>query len=221
MALVAGLAIGIIPAEAAFDGFKNDVTVIIACALIVSAAFARSGVIELAMRRVMPLLKTERSQVPVLTGAVTLLSMATKNVGALAIMMPVALQVARQTKSSPSRLLMPMAFGAMAGGMVTLVGTAPNIIVAEPTGQIGTGVASDMDYVAAAIRAVKDVDPDIFVLQGAGISNGEDVFRVIRAGAEATGSSSGVVKAKDRAAMVDEMISAVRRAWDERIAKDK
>jgi len=131
VALVAGLAIGIIPAEAAFDGFKNDVTVIIACALIVSAAFARSGVIELAMRRVMPLLKTERSQVPVLTGAVTLLSMATKNVGALAIMMPVALQVARQTKSSPARLLMPMAFGAMAGGMVTLVGTAPNIIVAE------------------------------------------------------------------------------------------
>lgn len=131
VALVAGLAIGIIPAEAAFDGFKNDVTVIIACALIVSAAVARSGVIELAMRRVMPLLKTERSQVPVLTGAVTLLSMATKNVGALAIMMPVALQVARQTKSSPSRLLMPMAFGAMAGGMVTLVGTAPNIIVAE------------------------------------------------------------------------------------------
>ncbi|MBB5771700.1 di/tricarboxylate transporter [Brevundimonas vesicularis] len=125
------MAIGIIPAEAAFDGFKNDVTVIIACALIVSAAFARSGVIELAMRRVMPLLKTERSQVPVLTGAVTLLSMATKNVGALAIMMPVALQVARQTKSSPARLLMPMAFGAMAGGMVTLVGTAPNIIVAE------------------------------------------------------------------------------------------
>lgn len=131
LALVAGLMIGIIPAEGAFDGFKNDVTVIIACALIVSAAFARSGVIELAMRRVMPLLKTERSQVPVLTGAVTLLSMATKNVGALAIMMPVALQVARQTKSSPSRLLMPMAFGAMAGGMVTLVGTAPNIIVAE------------------------------------------------------------------------------------------
>ncbi|CAL1690560.1 hypothetical protein MMB232_00688 [Brevundimonas subvibrioides] len=131
VALVAGLAVGIIPAEAAFDGFKNDVTVIIACALIVSAAFARSGIVELAMRRVLPLLKTEQSQVPVLTGAVTLLSMVTKNVGALAIMMPVALQVARRTGSAPSRLLMPMAFGAMAGGMVTLVGTAPNIIVAE------------------------------------------------------------------------------------------
>ena len=89
----------------------------------------------------------------------------------------------------------------------------PNIIVAEPTGLIGTGQTSDMAYVEAAIRAVKDVDPDIFVLQGAGISNGEDVYRVIRAGAEATGSSSGVVKAKDRAAMVDEMILAVRSAW--------
>jgi di/tricarboxylate transporter len=130
-ALVIGLAIGVIPAEAAFDGFRNDVTVIIACALIVSAAFARSGIVELAMRRVLPLLKTERSQAPVLTAAVTLLSMATKNVGALAIMMPVALQVSRKTGSAPSRLLMPMAFGAMAGGMVTLVGTAPNIIVAE------------------------------------------------------------------------------------------
>lgn len=136
VALVAGLAVGVIPAEAAFDGFKNDVTVIIACALIVSAAFARSGIVELAMRRVLPLLKTERSQVPVLTTAVTVLSMATKNVGALAIMMPVALQVARRTGSAPSRLLMPMAFGAMAGGMVTLVGTAPNIIVAEVREQI-------------------------------------------------------------------------------------
>lgn len=95
----------------------------------------------------------------------------------------------------------------------------PNIIVAEPTGLIGTGQTSDMEYVSAAIRAVKDVDPDIFVLQGAGISNGEDVYRVIFAGAEATGSSSGVVKANNRAEiMVDEMIGAVRHAWDDRAA---
>lgn len=94
----------------------------------------------------------------------------------------------------------------------------PNIIVAEPTGLIGTGQASDLDYVATAIRTVKEIDPDILVLQGAGISNGKDVYRVIHAGAEATGSSSGVVKAKDRAAMVDEMILAVRLAWDDRLA---
>jgi len=94
----------------------------------------------------------------------------------------------------------------------------PNIIVAEPTELIGTGKTSDLDYVNAAIRAVKQIDPEILVLQGAGISCGEDVYRVIHAGAEATGSSSGVVKAKDRAAMVDAMIGAVRRAWDDRLA---
>ena len=129
-ALVAGLAVGIIPAEAAFDGFRNDITIIIAAALVVSAAFSRSGIVEWMLGRVIPRLKTERSQVPVLTAVVTVLSMLTKNVGALAIMLPVALRVCRRTGTSPSRLLMPMAFGAMAGGMVTLVGTSPNIIVA-------------------------------------------------------------------------------------------
>ena len=145
-ALLAGVVIGVIPAGDAFDGFSNDVVVIIACALVVSAAFARSGIVELALRRIMPHLKTERSQAPVLTTAVTLLSMVTKNVGALAIMMPVALQVARRTGTSPSRLLMPMAFGAMAGGMVTLVGTAPNIIVAEVRQEILGQPFSMFDY---------------------------------------------------------------------------
>lgn len=95
----------------------------------------------------------------------------------------------------------------------------PNIIVAEPSELIGTGITSGPEYIEASMRAVKDVNPDIMVLQGAGISNGEDVYNTIVAGADATGSSSGVVKAADRAAMVDEMIGAVRRAWDERHAK--
>lgn len=130
-ALLAGLVIGVVPAEKAFDGLSNDITVIVGAALIVSAAFARSGIIEAVLRPLTPHLKTERSQVPVLTAAVMALSTATKNVGALAILMPVALQIARRTGSSPSRLLMPMAFGAMLGGVVTLVGTAPNIIVSQ------------------------------------------------------------------------------------------
>jgi di/tricarboxylate transporter len=136
VALVAGLAVGVIPAESAFDGFRNDVTVIIACALIVSAAFSRSGIVEWALKPLTPLLKTNATQTPVLTAVVTLLSMCTKNVGALAIMMPVAMRVAAVTGTSPSRLLMPMAAGAMAGGMVTLVGTSPNIIVSEVRQQI-------------------------------------------------------------------------------------
>jgi len=96
---------------------------------------------------------------------------------------------------------------------------APDIIVAEPTELIGTGKTSDMDYVMASIKAVKDVNPDILVLQGAGISNGQDVYNVIFAGAEATGSSSGIIKAPSPAGMVDEMLGAVRRAYDDRNAK--
>lgn len=95
----------------------------------------------------------------------------------------------------------------------------PNIIVAEPTDLIGSGKVSDMDYVKKSIQTVKEIDPDIFVLQGAGISSGADVYRVIFAGAEATGSSSGIINAPDRAEMVDEMISAVRKAWNDRHAK--
>ncbi len=95
----------------------------------------------------------------------------------------------------------------------------PNIIVAEPTELIGTGKASDKDYVDASIKAVKDVDPDILVLQGAGIKCYDDVYRNIFAGAEATGSSSGIVALPTREArnqMVDDMIRAVRDAWDAR-----
>lgn len=92
----------------------------------------------------------------------------------------------------------------------------PDIIVAEPSELIGTGVSVGEEYVAAAMDAVHNVDPDILVLTAAGIAGGQDVFDVIAAGADATGSSSGVAKAEDRAAMVDEMISAVRRAWDMR-----
>lgn len=93
---------------------------------------------------------------------------------------------------------------------------APDIIVAEPSELIGTGVSVGKEYVEAATKAVKDVNPEILVLTAAGIANGQDVYNTIIAGADATGSSSGVAKAQDRAAMVDEMIGAVRRAWDER-----
>ena len=92
----------------------------------------------------------------------------------------------------------------------------PNIIVAEPSELIGTGVTNGPEYIRAAVDAVKLVNPEILVLPAAGIANGEDVYNTIFAGADATGSSSAVAKAPDRAAMVEEMISAARRAWDDR-----
>jgi di/tricarboxylate transporter len=131
VALLASVLLGLTPAKKAFDGFANDVVIIIACALVVSAGFARSGVIEAILRPVTPRLKTARSQVPVFVAATALLSMATKNVGALAILMPIALQTARRTDTPPSKLLMPMSFASLLGGLVTLVGTSPNIIVSE------------------------------------------------------------------------------------------
>lgn len=97
-----------------------------------------------------------------------------------------------------------------------IAGLHPDIIVAEPSELIGTGVSVGPEYVSAATNSVKKVDESILVLTAAGIAGGEDVYNTIMAGADATGSSSGVAKAADRPAMVDEMISACRRAWNER-----
>jgi di/tricarboxylate transporter len=130
-ALLASVALGLTPAKKAFDGFSNDVVVIIAAALVVSAGFARSGVIEAMLRPITPWLKTARSQAPVFVTATAALSMCTKNVGALAILMPIAIQTARRNNTPVSSLLMPMSFASLLGGLVTLVGTSPNIIVSE------------------------------------------------------------------------------------------
>jgi di/tricarboxylate transporter len=130
-ALFVGVLTKDVPIKAAFSGFTSEVVVIIACALIVSAAIQQSGVIEWAVRPLLDRLKSTPTQVPALAGATAVLSTLTKNVGALAIMMPVALRVARNTETSPSSLLMPMSFMSLLGGLVTLVGTSTNIIVSQ------------------------------------------------------------------------------------------
>jgi len=91
----------------------------------------------------------------------------------------------------------------------------PNLIVAEPTELIGTGQTSDANYVIDTIKAVEEINPDIMVLQGAGISNGQDVYNTIKLGAQATGSTSGIIKAADPDAMVEEMLYNLKKAWDE------
>ena len=92
---------------------------------------------------------------------------------------------------------------------------SPNLIVAEPTELIGTGVTSDMGYVRDTIEAVRRINPDIMVLQGAGISTPDDVARVIRAGALATGCTSGVMRAADPEAAARAMLSTLRAVWIE------
>jgi di/tricarboxylate transporter len=131
LSLLAAIAAGIVPTDKAFSGFSDDIVIIVACALLVSAAVGRSGVIEDALVRVAPYLTTRSIQVAVLVGTVMALSAFVKNIGALAMLMPVAFSLARKTNASPSIYLMPMAFGSLLGGIVTLVGTSPNIIVAR------------------------------------------------------------------------------------------
>ena len=96
---------------------------------------------------------------------------------------------------------------------------SPNLIVAEPTDLIGTGQTSDSNYVLETFETVRQINPDIMVLQAAGISNGQDVYNTIKLGAQATGSTSGIIKAEDPYAMVEEMLYNLRRAWDEIHAK--
>jgi di/tricarboxylate transporter len=136
LTLLVAIGVGIVPPEKAFTGFGDDIVIIVASALVVSAAVARSGVIERVVRRIGPYLTTITRQLGALVGSVTLLSGFVKNIGALAMLMPIVFQLARRTGTSPSSLLMPMSFGAMLGGMVTLIGTSPNIIVARMREQI-------------------------------------------------------------------------------------
>jgi di/tricarboxylate transporter len=136
LALLVAVAVGVVPPEQAFKGFGDDIVIIVGSALVVSAAVARSGVIERIVRKLGPYLTTLKRQVVALVGSVTLLSGFVKNIGALAMLMPIAFQLARRTGTSPSSLLMPMSFGALLGGIVTLVGTSPNIIVSRVREQI-------------------------------------------------------------------------------------
>ena len=136
LALLAAVLVGIVPARDAFTGFGDDVVVIVATALVVSAAVAKSGVMEQVLRPLAPWLGSTRAQVFTLVLAAIVLSTFIKNVGALAILMPVAFQLARRSGTSPSQLLMPLAFGSLIGGLITLVGTSPNVIVARVRAEI-------------------------------------------------------------------------------------
>ena len=96
---------------------------------------------------------------------------------------------------------------------------APNILVAEPTELIGTGKPADKAYVDEVIRVIKEINPDIKPFPSAGISKGEDCYNIIKAGSSASGCSSAIAKAKEPLKLAEEMIAAVRKAYDERTAK--
>ena len=131
LALLAGLALGIVKPKEAFTGFADDIVIIVGSALVISAAVQRSGMVERALGLIAGRVTKIRTQLLVLTASVGVTSALVKNVGALAMLMPAAFQMAKKNKASPSVFLMPMSFASLLGGLMTLVGTSPNIIVSR------------------------------------------------------------------------------------------
>ena len=142
-ALLAAVVAGVVAPEDAFSGLSDDIVVIVGSALVVSAAVARSGIMEVAVRRFAPNISRPRAQLILLVVTVTILSAFIKNIGALAIMIPIAFQMARKSGVSPSLFLMPMSFGSLLGGLMTQIGTSPNIIVSRVREEL-TGVPFTM-----------------------------------------------------------------------------
>jgi di/tricarboxylate transporter len=131
IALLAALALGIVKPKEAFTGFSDDIVIIVASALVLSGAVQRSGVIESAMLLLQKRVTRVRSQLLLLCASVGFASALVKNIGALAMMIPVALQMGKKAGVSPAAYLMPMSFASLLGGLITLIGTSPNIIVSR------------------------------------------------------------------------------------------
>lgn len=136
-ALLAVVFRGLVPAEEAFAGFAHPAVITVAAVLVLSKGLLNAGVVEAIASRLSCIGGRPAVQVVMLTSLVGICSGFMNNVGALALLMPVAVWMARRGGYSPSRLLMPLAFGSLLGGMTTLIGTPPNLIVASFRAEAG------------------------------------------------------------------------------------
>jgi di/tricarboxylate transporter len=129
-ALVAVLLAGIVPAKDAFSGFGHPAVITVAAVLVISRTIQNSGLISQLVRHLAEAEISPSLQVGMIAALVSVLSAFMNDVGALALLLPIVIQVADKTGRSPRELLMPLSFGSLLGGLITLVGTPPNIIVA-------------------------------------------------------------------------------------------
>ncbi|UYN97454.1 MAG: SLC13 family permease [Enhydrobacter sp.] len=127
--LLACVVAGLLPDVEAFSGFGHPAVVTVACVLILSSSLQQTGAIDVLTRVALPQKAGAMTTTAAIAGLAALLSAFMNNVGALALLMPVALQVAARHELPPGKLLMPLAFGSILGGMTTLIGTPPNLIV--------------------------------------------------------------------------------------------
>ncbi len=130
LALMTVTLCGIVPADEAFSGFGHPAVITVAAVLVISRGLINSGLIDALTGQLSKIGTSIPLQVLGLTLTVSAISAFMNNVGALAIMLPVALQMARRNGHPPSLFLMPIAFGSLLGGMTTMMGTPPNVIIA-------------------------------------------------------------------------------------------
>lgn len=130
-ALIAGVALGAVPVENAFSGFGHEATIIVALVLIISTGLMRSGAVDLITRVVVDSSRSLGAHIAIFGAFGGILSAFMNNVAALALLMPVDISAAKQAGRSPAQSLMPLSFATILGGMATLIGTPPNIIIAS------------------------------------------------------------------------------------------
>ncbi|MCB1612463.1 MAG: SLC13 family permease [Xanthomonadales bacterium] len=145
--LLAAVMLGLVAPAVAFSGFGHPAVISVACVLILSKGLQDSGAVNLIARYLLPGKDAGYlSSVAALTLLGAALSAFMNNVGALALLMPVALQMAERQQRSAGQLLMPLAFGSILGGMVTLVGTPPNLIVSGFRAELGGSGFAMFDF---------------------------------------------------------------------------
>jgi len=130
-ALIVAVIIGVVPQDSAFDGFGHHATVIIALVLIVSRGLSNSGAIELIAKYVIDGSRSLFMHISIMSGVAAALSALMNNVAALALLMPIDMQAAAKAKRSVALSLMPLSFASILGGLITMIGTPPNIIIAS------------------------------------------------------------------------------------------
>lgn len=130
-ALMLGVVLGVVETKHAFDGFGHPATLVVALVLVVSAGLVRSGAVFLITRTLVDSSRALGAHITLMGGIGGVLSAFMNNVAALALLMPVDIQTARKAGRSPALSLMPLSFATILGGMATLIGTPPNIIIAS------------------------------------------------------------------------------------------
>ena len=150
-ALLVCVLTGLVPGNEAFSGFGHPAVITVACVLVLGYGLLNSGAVDVLVKRILPKSTGPTVSILALIGLAALLSAFMNNVGALALLMPVAIQMAAKLELPPGKVLMPLAFGSILGGMTTLIGTPPNLIVSEFRAATGAGVFHMFDFTPVGI----------------------------------------------------------------------